>query len=62
MLQFVVTAEGHTRNITVVQPVGYGFDEQYMKMVENWEFKPAVDADNKPVSVNYPFHFDFNFK
>jgi TonB family protein len=61
-LQFVVTAEGHTRNITVVQPVGYGFDEQYVKMIESWEFKPAVDADNRPVPVNYPFHFDFKFK
>jgi TonB family protein len=61
-LQFVVTAEGHTRNITVVQTVGYGFDEQYVKMIESWEFKPAVDADNTPVAVNYPFHLDFNFK
>lgn len=61
-LQFVVTAEGRVRNITVVQPVGYGFDEQYMKAVADWEFKPAVDADNRPVSVIYPFHISFNFK
>ncbi len=61
-LQFIVTKEGRTRNITVVQPVGYGFDQQYVKMVENWEFKPAVDADKQPVAASYPFHFDFKFK
>ena len=61
-LQFIVTAEGRTRNITVVQPVGYGFDQQYVKMVENWEFKPAVDADNKPVGASYRFHSDLKFK
>jgi len=46
-LRFVVTAEGHIRNITVVQPVGYGFDEQYMKAVADWEFRPAVDPDSQ---------------
>jgi len=62
LLRFVVTAEGHTRMITVVQPVGYGFDEQYMKAVEGWEFKPAVDADNRPVSVDYTFTIFSKFK
>jgi Gram-negative bacterial TonB protein C-terminal len=61
-LQFVVTAEGRTRDITVVQPVGYGFDEQYVKMAENFELKPAVDADNKPVSVLLPFSISFKYK
>lgn len=61
-LQFVVTTEGHSRNITVVQPVGYGYDDQYLKAVADWEFKPAVDADNRPVSVIYPFRITFNYK
>ena len=62
MLRFVVTPEGHTKDITVIQPIGYGYDEQYMKMAESWEFKPAVDADNKPVSVLFPFTITFNYK
>jgi len=61
-LRFVVTAEGHTKDVVAFQPVGYGFDEQYVKAAKEWEFKPAVDADNHPVSVNYAFHFSFNFK
>lgn len=62
LLRFVVTEEGHTRNITVVQPVGFGFDEQYVKAAKNWEFKPAVDADNRPVAVKYDFQLSFNFR
>ncbi|HEV3253412.1 MAG TPA: TonB family protein [Candidatus Acidoferrales bacterium] len=56
-LRFVVTAEGHATHISVVDQVGYGFDEQYVKAAESWEFQPAVDADNKPVPVVYDFHF-----
>jgi hypothetical protein len=61
-LRFVVSADGHTRNIVVTEPVGYGFDEQYVKAVEGWELKPAVDPDNRPVSAIYDFHLFFNFK
>ena len=61
-LRFVVTPEGHTQSIAVIQPVGYGFDEQYVKAAKDWELKPAVDADNKPVPVLYDFQLSFNFK
>jgi len=61
-LNFVVTEDGHTWNITVPQPVGFGFDEQYVKAAKDWEFRPAVNADNKPVPVNYVYRLSFNFK
>ena len=61
-LQFIVTADGHPRNFAVVQPVGFGFDEQLTKTAADWEFKPAVDPDNRPVPVIYPFLFAFTFK
>lgn len=38
------------------QPVGYGFDEQCVKAAADWEFKPAVDVDNRPVPVKYDYH------
>jgi TonB family protein len=60
--QFVVTTEGHTQDIKVVQPVGYGFDEQYVKAAQGWELKPAVDADGKRVPVLYGFNLSFKFK
>jgi TonB family protein len=62
LLRFVVTPEGHTQNIAVIQPVGYGFDDRYVKAAKDWELKPAVDADNKPVPVLYDFQISFNFK
>jgi len=61
-LNFVVTEDGHTRNVSAPQPVGFGFDEQYVKAAKDWELKPAVNADNKPVPVNYVYHVSFNFK
>lgn len=48
-LQFVVTADGHATQISVTQSVGFGVDEQFVKAAKNWEFKPAVDPDNRPV-------------
>jgi hypothetical protein len=61
-LQFIVTAEGHTRNISAIRPIGFGFDEQLIKAAADWEFKPAVDADGESVPVLFPFQFIFNFK
>jgi hypothetical protein len=60
-LNFVVTENGHTRNITAPQPIGFGFDEQYAKAAKDWEFEPAVNADNKPVPVNFVYRISFNF-
>ena len=61
-LRFVVTPDGHTQHITVTQPVGFGFDEQYVKAAQGWELTPAVDADGRTVPVLYDFHVSFNFK
>ena len=60
-LRLVVTADGHTRNINVAQPIGYGLDEQYVKAAADWEFKPAIDPDGKPVPATYLYHISFNF-
>jgi hypothetical protein len=52
-LQFIVTADGHPVEIAVAQPIGYGLDAAYRRAVEEWEFIPAVDPDNKSVSVRF---------
>jgi TonB family protein len=61
-LQFVVTEDGHTQNIAVLDPVGFGFDEQFAKAALDWQFKPATNVDNKPVAVTYTFQTSFKFK
>lgn len=54
VMELIVTAEGRVAKVTVAQPMGYGIDEQYVKAAKDFEFKPAIDADNKPVSVHTP--------
>jgi tetratricopeptide (TPR) repeat protein len=61
-LKFVVTPEGSTRDISVLRPVGFGFDEQYTKAAADWQFTPAVDVDGKSVPATYVYHLSFNFK
>jgi TonB family protein len=61
-LRFVVTEDGYATQITVTQPVGYGVDEQFVKAVKDWQFKPAVDADKRPVSALWYMAFSNNFK
>ena len=48
VLHLVVTAEGHTANIQVQRSLGYGLDEEAVKTVEKWRFRPAVGLDGKP--------------
>jgi len=52
-LRFVVTPEGHVKQIAVSQPIGHGVDEQYAQAILDWEFRPAVDANRKPVPVHF---------
>lgn len=49
---FVVTPEGHTTQINLIEPLGYGLDVPYVNAVKDWEFKPALDPYDKPVSVH----------
>jgi len=61
-LNFIVTAEGSTTNITVSNPIGYGIDDLYVRAARNFKFKPAVDADNKPIAVRTHLLFEINTK
>ena len=61
-LRFVVTAEGRTQDVSVMRPLGYGFDEQYAKAAADWTFTPAVDVDGKAVPATYAYHMSLNFK
>jgi hypothetical protein len=61
-LRFIVTPDGQTRNITVVAPIGFGFDAVVASAAADWQFKPAMGPDRKAVPVLFPFQFMFNFK
>jgi periplasmic protein TonB len=50
VVELVVDPNGHTRNLKVLQSLGLGLDEQALKTVATWRFKPAL-KDGKPVPV-----------
>ncbi len=57
-LQIIVTTAGEAEDITVTKKLGYGLDEEAVKAVKKWKFKPAsrdgIPVDQKIfVQVNF---------
>ena len=50
VLEVIVDPSGKTRNIRLLRSLGLGLDEEAIKAVERWRFKPAT-KDGKPVAV-----------
>ena len=62
ILQVVVTAEGRTGKVWVVSGPGKGLEENAVRAVQGWRFKPAVDWDGNPVAVLTPIEVTFRLK
>jgi TonB family protein len=62
VLHLIITAEGHAANIQVQRSLGYGLDEEAVKAVRNWQFRPAVGLDGKPVPVWTDIEANFRIK
>ncbi len=50
VVELVVDPSGSTRDWKVIRPLGLGLDEQAVKAVASWRFKPAT-RNGKPVAV-----------
>ena len=50
VLSLVVDASGAPRDLQIVTPLGLGLDEQAIKAVNSWRFRPGA-KDGEPVSV-----------
>jgi TonB family protein len=59
LLSFVVDKQGMPQNIRVERPLGMGLDENAIKAVSQYRFKPAM-LDGEPVA--FPTHVEVNFK
>jgi TonB family protein len=57
-LSVVVLADGSVGDVQVIRPLGRGLDEEAVKTVRTWHFKPCM-KDGKPVScrVDIPVAF-----
>ena len=54
LLSLVVLPDGTSRDITVIKGLGYGLDEQAVKAVSTWRYRPAVrqsDGEAVPISI-----------
>ena len=59
LLTAVITSEGRATQIKVARSLGFGLDEEAIEAVKIWKFKPASDADGRPVPVYIPIEVTF---
>jgi periplasmic protein TonB len=55
----IVTATGGAENISVIRGLGLGLDKKAIEAVKKWRFKPAHDANDRPVAVSVPIEVSF---
>lgn len=58
-LEVVVTADGRVEKPTVVRGPGLGLEENSLRAVKQWRFKPAEDLDNRAVAARVPIEVSF---
>ncbi len=59
LVQLVIDENGRTRDFKIVQSLGLGLDEEALKAVKQWRFKPAM-KDGKPVAILGEVHVGFH--
>jgi TonB family protein len=58
LLSVIIDANGNTRDIHVVRPLGLGLDEKAIEAVSKWRFRPAM-RNGKPVAVQAQVEVNF---
>jgi TonB family protein len=58
ILWVVVGLDGLVHDVRVQKPVGHGFDEEAIKAVRTWQFRPAM-KDGVPVTVQINVEVNF---
>lgn len=58
-IALIVGKDGAPTRIRILNPLGYGLDDQAVRAVESWKFKPA-EKDGQPVSVQIAVEVDFH--
>ena len=51
LLSAAFTTDGRANQIIVVKSLGFGLDEQAVEDVKRWRFRPATDANGRPMPV-----------
>src|ERR1700735_505071 len=58
-LAIVIMPDGHTEDIHVVKGLGLGLDENAVKAIRTWRFKPALGPNGKPAPVRMNVEMQF---
>jgi protein TonB len=58
LLSVIIDANGNTRDIHVVRPLGLGLDEKAIEAVSKWKFRPAMKG-GRPVAVQAQVEVNF---
>jgi TonB family protein len=61
VLQLDIDASGAVTNVTVLNPVGHGFDEAAVAAAKQFVFQPAL-RDGKPVASRIAYRYAFHLK
>jgi TonB family protein len=59
VLKVVVGPDGNATNIEIVKGIGLGLDEEAVKAVQTWRFRPAVGPNGDPVATVTPIEMNF---
>ncbi len=51
MLHIVIDGQGLPRDISLARGLGFGLDENAVRAVRTWRFRPGVNGNNEPVPV-----------
>jgi len=62
VLKVVVTADGRTENVQVMNGPGSGLERQAIEAVKNWRFKPADGPDGTPVTCQVEVEVTFKIR
>jgi TonB family protein len=62
VLLIVVSATGRVARIVISKNPGFGLTDQEIESVSEWEFRPALDKEGKPVPVEVPTEITYNLK
>jgi len=58
VLSLVVDKTGHTRNVRIVRPLGWGLDDRAAETLSHWQLAPAV-RNGEPVAVRLDVEVSF---
>ena len=58
-LGLIVDDHGNPRNVEILQPLGAGLDEEAVRTISTWKFKPAERDGHEPVAVQIAVQVDF---